>query len=75
MARFVKYCDVTLAAMMLADGAEAKISDNLVRIGVMNDRSGPYIDIAGPGSVVAVQIAADEFADKLGDAKNRDRFG
>lgn len=32
-----------------------------IRIGVMNDMSGPYSDNAGPGSVVAAQMAADAF--------------
>jgi branched-chain amino acid transport system substrate-binding protein len=32
-----------------------------IRIGVMNDMSGPYSDNAGPGSVVAAHMAADEF--------------
>jgi branched-chain amino acid transport system substrate-binding protein len=32
-----------------------------IRIGVMNDMSGPYSDNAGPGSVIAARMAADEF--------------
>jgi len=32
-----------------------------IRLGVMNDMSGPYSDNAGPGSVVAAQMAVDEF--------------
>lgn len=33
----------------------------IIRIGVTNDMSGPYSDNAGKGSVVAAQMAADEF--------------
>ena len=33
-----------------------------VRIGVLNDMSGVYSDFQGPGSVVAAQLAAEDFA-------------
>ena len=41
--------------------AQAQISDNVVRIGVMNDMSGLYADIGGPGSVVAAKMAVDDY--------------
>lgn len=34
----------------------------LVRIGVLTDMSGPFADQVGPGSVVAAQLAAEDFA-------------
>ena len=34
-----------------------------IRIGVLNDQSGPYRDISGPGSVSAVRQAVREFGD------------
>ena len=34
-----------------ATGAQAQVSDGVIKIGVMNDMSGLYADIAGPGSV------------------------
>jgi branched-chain amino acid transport system substrate-binding protein len=38
-----------------------------LRIGVINDQSGPYADLAGPGSVVAARLAAaDAMAAGLG---------
>jgi branched-chain amino acid transport system substrate-binding protein len=49
----------TVAA--LAGTAHAQISDGIVKIGVMNDQSGTYADIAGPGSVVAARMAAEDF--------------
>jgi branched-chain amino acid transport system substrate-binding protein len=54
---------VALAAIgMLTLGvAQAQISDNVVRIGVMNDMSGPYADIAGPGSVAAARMAVEDY--------------
>ncbi|MGO9605192.1 MAG: hypothetical protein ACLQAT_17690 [Candidatus Binataceae bacterium] len=36
-----------------ASGALAQISDNVVRLGVLDDMSGPYADIQGPGDVVS----------------------
>lgn len=42
-------------------GAQAQISDGVIKIGVMNDMSGLYADIAGPGSVVAAKMAVEDF--------------
>ena len=41
--------------------AQAQISDGVIKIGVMNDMSGLYADIAGPGSVVAAKMAVEDF--------------
>jgi branched-chain amino acid transport system substrate-binding protein len=51
-----------------AQAPSAAISDGKVRIGVMNDASGPYIDLSGPGSVLAAQIAAEDFGGKVAGA-------
>ena len=53
----------TALAAVTTAGAQAQMS---VKIGVLNDRSGIYSDIAGEGSVVAARMAAEEFkaADK-----------
>jgi branched-chain amino acid transport system substrate-binding protein len=48
-------------ALPLAAGAQAKVSDEVVRIGVLTDMTGYYSDLAGPGSVLAVQMAVDDF--------------
>jgi branched-chain amino acid transport system substrate-binding protein len=49
------------AVLWLGIGAaSAQISDNVVKIGVMNDQSGLYADLGGPGSVVAARMAADD---------------
>jgi len=42
-------------------GAHAQISDGVIKIGVMNDQSGTYADLAGPGSVVAARMAVADF--------------
>ncbi len=44
--------------------AQAQISDGVVRIGVLTDLSGLYSDLAGPGSVLATQMAIDDFVAK-----------
>ena len=41
--------------------AQAQISGNVVKIGVLSDMSGLYADIGGPGSVVAAKMAVDDY--------------
>jgi branched-chain amino acid transport system substrate-binding protein len=52
-----------LACMVTAVGlnAHAQISDGIVKIGVLNDMSGLYADITGPGSVVAAKMAVEDY--------------
>ncbi|MCG5235908.1 ABC transporter substrate-binding protein [Xanthobacter oligotrophicus] len=47
---------------LMAGGARAE--DTTVKLGVLNDMSGVYADISGPGSVVAAQMAAQDFMAK-----------
>jgi branched-chain amino acid transport system substrate-binding protein len=47
--------------VMSAGLAHAQMSDGVVKIGVLNDQSGTYADLAGPGSVVAARMAVDDF--------------
>jgi branched-chain amino acid transport system substrate-binding protein len=46
---------------LVAGVAHAQISDGVIKIGVMNDQSGTYSDLAGPGSVVAARMAVEDF--------------
>ena len=55
-----------LALLLTAATGHAEISGDAVRIGVLNDQSGPYADLAGPGSVVAAQMAIDDFGGTVG---------
>jgi branched-chain amino acid transport system substrate-binding protein len=48
------------------DGA---ISGNVVRIGVLTDLSGLYSDVGGQGSIVAAQMAAEDFGGEVHGAK------
>ncbi|MGB3447844.1 MAG: ABC transporter substrate-binding protein [Xanthobacteraceae bacterium] len=47
------------AALTLGSAAQA---DTSVKLGVLNDMSSLYADISGPGSVVAAQLAVEDFA-------------
>jgi branched-chain amino acid transport system substrate-binding protein len=49
----------------LAWAAHAQISDDVVKIGVLNDQSGLYADLCGPGSVEAVKMAVEDFGGKV----------
>jgi branched-chain amino acid transport system substrate-binding protein len=57
---FVKTA-VAGAIALLAGTASAQYSDGVIKIGVMNDMSGLYADIAGPGSVWAAKKAVEDF--------------
>jgi branched-chain amino acid transport system substrate-binding protein len=46
---------------LAAAHAHAQISDGIVKIGVLNDESGPYAALAGPGSRVAALMAVEDF--------------
>lgn len=59
---------VLTAAFALAVGygvAEAQVSGDVVKIGVLNDQSGIYADLAGQGSFIAAQMAAEDFGGKV----------
>lgn len=53
-----------LAALLTALTSAPALAemDGTLRIGVMNDMSSVYADFQGPGSVVAAQLAVDDFA-------------
>ena len=52
---------IAAAVAAIAGTAHAQISDGVIKIGVMNDQSGTYADLAGPGSVVAARMAVEDF--------------
>jgi branched-chain amino acid transport system substrate-binding protein len=59
----MKRCVLVLALALLAvaSAAHADISDGIVKIGVLNDQSSLYADLAGQGSVVAARMAVEDF--------------
>jgi branched-chain amino acid transport system substrate-binding protein len=52
------------ALAFAAAGAQAQISGNVVKIGVLNDQSGLYADLGGQGSVTAAKMAIEDFKAK-----------
>src|SRR5262249_25111416 len=67
-----------LAAMAILSGAIAfaaspvlaqGISGDVIKIGVMNDQTGPYSDNCGPGSVVAARMAISDFGGAVNGKK------
>ncbi len=49
--------------------AGAAIPDGVIKIGILNDQSGPFADQSGRGSVVAAQLAAEDFAREAGSLR------
>lgn len=49
------------ATCAFAGAAQAQISDGIVKIGVLNDMSGLYSDITGPGSLSAAKMAVEDY--------------
>ena len=54
-----------LIAGTCASAAQTKISDDVVRIGVLTDMSGVFSANVGPGSVLATKLAIEEFGGKV----------
>jgi branched-chain amino acid transport system substrate-binding protein len=52
-------------AVVLPLSANAQVSDDIVKIGVLTDLSGPAATPTGPGSVTAAQMAVDDFGGKV----------
>jgi branched-chain amino acid transport system substrate-binding protein len=53
----------------LAAPGRAQTAPKSVKIGILTDMSGPFADQAGPGSVNAANMAAEDFAAEAGDLK------
>ncbi|MBP2294684.1 ABC transporter substrate-binding protein [Azospirillum rugosum] len=56
-----------LAALSVstAQAQQGKVSADVVKIGVLNDRSGLYADLGGEGSAVAARMAVEEMGGKV----------
>jgi len=52
------------ALAFTAGAAQAQISGNVVKIGVLNDQSSLYADLGGQGSVLAAKMAIEDFKAK-----------
>src|SRR5262245_30747490 len=58
---WVVVAGLLVVSSLTAKPAHAQISDGVVKIGVLNDESGPYAALAGPGSRVAALMAVEDF--------------
>lgn len=56
---------VAAAALMAAGPATAQVSADVVKIGVLTDMAGVTADITGKGSLVAAQMAVEEFGGSI----------
>lgn len=64
--RLISALGIGMALLMAVAGASAAgLSDGVLKVGVMTDMSGAYSDLCGPGSVVAAQMAIDDFGGKV----------
>src|SRR5436190_19903225 len=51
---------LAMAGTLVAGAAQAQISDNMIKIGVLTDMSSLYTDLAGAGSVAAARLAVED---------------
>lgn len=58
-----------VALTVMATFAHAQGTGDVIRIGILNDQSGPYADVGGKGSVIAAKLAVEEFGGKLLDKR------
>jgi branched-chain amino acid transport system substrate-binding protein len=57
---------ISACAFAIAVGAaHAQVSDDVVKIGILNDQSGLYADVSGPGGVTAARMAVEDFGGKV----------
>src|ERR1700716_2034992 len=73
-----------LALILVLGQTSAKAGPDAVTVGVLNDLSGVYADLGGPGSVAAAEIAIEEFGTSVigkpikvlsGDHQNKPDIG
>lgn len=49
------------ALALMAGAATADMTDGVVKIGIINDQSGPLSDLSGRGSIIAAKLAVEDF--------------
>ena len=57
----VRKLSAAVALAAVAIGAQAQVSDGVIKIGVLNDQSSLYADLTGTGSVLAARMAVEDF--------------
>ena len=68
MTMMKKLLTSAVATAMMVGGAQAAISDNVVKIGYLADMSGTYRDLAGPNGMKALEMAIADFGGKVNGA-------
>lgn len=63
--QFIVYTGIGLSAALSANAASLGDKGDIVRLGVLNDRSGIYSDMGGVGSEVSVKLAVADFGGKV----------
>ena len=53
------------AGMSVVQAQQGKLSDDMVKIGVLTDMSGVYAEYGGPGAVMAAKMAVEDFGGKM----------
>ena len=59
------FSEISLALAGTNAWSQSKVSDNVVRIGVLTDLSGQFSHESGKGAVTAVQMAVEDFGGKV----------
>jgi branched-chain amino acid transport system substrate-binding protein len=69
------FAAVLLPALAVPVAAQAEIPGNTLKIGILNDQSGPFADQSGKGSVAAAELAVDDFKKEAGPLKVEILYG
>ena len=64
----IRHAALAVALLLPAVTARAELPAT-VKVGILNDMNGPFADQSGRGSVVAAQLAAEDFAEQGGGFK------
>src|SRR3982751_2330780 len=84
MTNLLSRLGVVLALVAAPIAAQAQISDDVVKIGVLTDMTGSQSDSTGPGSFLAARMAAEDFGGQVlgkpivvisGDHQNKPDIG
>ncbi|MGO4570541.1 ABC transporter substrate-binding protein [Microvirga sp. 2TAF3] len=64
-----KFCFGLIGVACSITAASAQVSDGTVKIGVLTDQTGVFSSLAGKGSIVAAEMAVEDFGTKIGGKK------
>jgi branched-chain amino acid transport system substrate-binding protein len=63
--KFAALAVAAMASTFVANSAQAQFSSDSVKLGVLSDMSSLYSDATGKGSLIAAQMAAEDFGGKV----------